>query len=223
MPFNDQTIDELTLLQNERIKRVVLAAREEFIEQGIMNSKIKNIAKRAHVGEASVYRYFTDKNELVKLVAFQYWHEMFQVFRQFMEERETSNSTSIDRIRAFLEIFKLLYTDYPSFLIFTEDFDGYMQYVINDDKTANFKLMIDNIKEYFLKTIKEGILNSEIRDNLDLDYVYSFVSQTMAATSQKLVSRVGYLHKADDGYGIRCIEDLINMFIKYIQKDYANA
>lgn len=218
MKLPNEYVDELKLLENKRIKKVVDAAREEFIEQGIMNAKMKNIALRAGVGEASVYRYFSDKNELAKIVAFSYWNEMFLFFQEHMRLIYQNAQSSLEKIRGFLNIYKILYQDYPNFLIFTEDFDGYMQYVINDTKTAQFGSMISGIKEFFLSMIKEGIQNHEIKETLDLNYIYSYVSQVMAATTQKLVRRIGYLHEELDNYGERCIEDLIEMFILYIKK-----
>ena len=219
MPNQDKYDDVMKLLENERIKRVVAAAREEFVEQGIMNSKIKNIAKRAGVGEASVYRYFTDKNELAKLVAFLYWNEMYDVFRTELGPTLLSGISSLDKIRSFLGIFKTLLLEHPKFLVFTEDFDGYMEYVVNDQKPSNFEAKISDIKDHFLTLMKEGIENGEVRDTVDLDYIYSFVSQVMSATTQKLVSRVGYLHKELDQYSERCLDDLVDMFIHYIKKD----
>lgn len=223
MSFQEESKKALKILENERVLKVVNAAREEFIEQGIMNAKIKNIAIRAGVGEASIYRYFTDKNELAKIVATHYWAEMFVVFKNIMVQSFEDSNTALDHIRSFLNIFITLYTDYPKFLIFTEDFDGYMSYVVNDEDTAQFSSMISDIKELFLRLITDGIKNNEIRDTVELDFVYSFVSQTMAATAQKLVSRIGYLHKEKENYGVKCLTDLIEMFINYIKKDYANA
>lgn len=218
MTMPKKYVDELKMLENKRVKKVVAAARQEFTEQGIMNAKMKNIALRAGVGEASVYRYFSDKNELAKIVAFDYWNEMFVLFQEHLRITFQNAQTSLDKVKEFLLLYKVLYKEYPSFLVFTEDFDGYMQYVINDRKTAKFSSMIDGIKDFFLDLIKEGIKNGEIRKDLDLDYIYSFVSQVLAATTQKLVSRLGYLHKDLDNYGERCIDDLINMFLFYIKK-----
>ena len=219
MPNQDKYDDVMKLLENERIKRVVTAAREEFVEQGIMNSKIKNIAKRADVGEASIYRYFTDKNELAKLVAYLYWKEMYDVFESELGPTLQSNISSLEKIRVFLGLFKTLLRDHPKFLIFTEDFDGYMQYVVNDQRPANFESKISDIKEIFITLIIEGQEKGEIREDIDTKYIYSFASQTMSATTQKLVSRVGYLHKDLDQYSERCLDDLVNMFIHYIKKD----
>ncbi len=219
MPNQDKYDDVMKLLENERIKRVVTAAREEFVEQGIMNSKIKNIAKRAGVGEASVYRYFTDKNELAKLVAFLYWKEMYEVFSAQMAQQLESDISALDKIRIYLGLFKTLLQDYPKFLIFTEDFDGYMEHVVNDRKSENFESKISDIKDHFLTLIKEGKDNGEIRDDIDMKYIYSFVSQVMSSTTQKLVSRVGYLHNETDLYAERCLDDLVDMFIHYIKKD----
>lgn len=210
---------ELKILENDRVERVVIAAREEFIEQGIMNAKMRNIAKRAGVGEASLYRYFLDKNELAKTVAFYVWRQMFDIFKDNLQEAAKTAKDSLDKIRNFLHLFIILYKEHPSFLVFTEDFDGYMQYVINDEKTASFASMIDEIKQYFLSLLTDGIKEGIIREDLDVDHIYSFISQVMAATSQKLVSRIGYLHKEQEEYGVKCLNDLISMFIHYIEKE----
>ena len=61
MSLKETYLNEMNLLKNERIQRVIDAAKSEFSLNGIKNSKLRIIAKRAKVGEASMYRYFKDK------------------------------------------------------------------------------------------------------------------------------------------------------------------
>ncbi len=223
MSFQEEAMKAAKILENERILKVVIAAREEFIEQGIMNAKMKNIAKRAEVGEASVYRYFADKTELAKIVAFQYWNEMFFVFREVMTKADAKTSTSIDYIRSFLKLFIIIYKRYPRFLIFSEDFDGYMSFVMNEPGSFRFGSMMGDVTGRFDALIQQGIQKGEIRADLDISYVNSFISETLVSTTQKLANRPDYHLEDEFHYGEKCLTNLIEMFINYIKKDYANA
>ena len=66
MKYEVAPTKEQEMLAKPKINKVVQAAKVEFNNHGILNSKIKNIAKRSNIGEASFYRYFKDKRRRVQ-------------------------------------------------------------------------------------------------------------------------------------------------------------
>lgn len=219
MDLKEKYIEEVKLLKNVRINRVVQAAKKEFAIHGIINSKIKDIAVRAEVGEASVYRYFADKVALAKVVAFEYWQTEAGIFYKYFGENVDDKTTGLRQIEVFLSIFKELYLNHKDFLKFVEDFDNYMMSFESDEKSANFENMIMGIKLQFYELIKTGVKDGSIRDDVVPSELYSFVSQTMVSTTQKLAIRVGYLHSDQDLYPITCLNNLVEMFLCFIRKN----
>ena len=53
---------------NEQAAHIISSALEVFIEHGIKRTRIEDVAQRAGLGRATVYRAFKDKNALVKAV-----------------------------------------------------------------------------------------------------------------------------------------------------------
>ena len=50
--------------KEERRNQIIKTARKEFIESGIRNSSIKDIARKAELSPRTIYTYFNNKQEL---------------------------------------------------------------------------------------------------------------------------------------------------------------
>ena len=59
-----------------RTERMLEAAIGLFCEKGIEETSIEDVAKRAQVGPATVYRYFDTKAELAVRSAREYWKKV---------------------------------------------------------------------------------------------------------------------------------------------------
>ena len=75
---------------------IILAALELFSEQGIKKTSIEEVAHRAGLTRVTVYRYFSDKQELV-LEVFQ---RAFQVFQNGLTEMEQNPKADWENVLA---------------------------------------------------------------------------------------------------------------------------
>ena len=98
MTLKENYLNEISLLKNERIQRVIEAAKIEFNEHGIKNAKLRIIAKRAKVGEASIYRYFKDKTDLIKIVALSYWQNHANLFDDYYYGKVVHKENGLKKI-----------------------------------------------------------------------------------------------------------------------------
>ncbi|MEW6777012.1 MAG: TetR/AcrR family transcriptional regulator [Bdellovibrionota bacterium] len=60
---------EKTNGQNDRRKRILDAARKAFSENGFARTDLRDVARIAHVGKATLYRYYGSKNDLLLAIA----------------------------------------------------------------------------------------------------------------------------------------------------------
>lgn len=218
MSLKENYLNEMSLLKNERIERVVEAAKIEFNEKGIKNSKLRDIAKRAKVGEASIYRYFKDKDDLIKIVALNYWQNHMNLFDDYYYTRVSESDTGLKKVEVSLNIFHHLFNNHKPFLKFVEDFDNYFANEEISPSDNSFQELIYSFKKRFIDIFDEGVEDGTIKPEFDGFEMYSFVSQVMVSTTQKLSSRIGYLHEEDPNYPKKCLNHLIKMFIIYIKK-----
>ena len=221
MNLKDLNLEELSKSKQIKIGRILEAAKIEFDKNGIINSKISNIAKRANVGEASIYRYFKEKLYLVRFVAFNYWKEQREVFNIYKKDNINHQSNGLDKVNSYLKMFIEMYYNHRGFLKFVEDLDSYLVPSKETDKEYEFFEHIYYIKQTFIDVFEEGIKDGSIKPTLIADESYNFVSQVMVSTTQKIALRLGYNHIADDEYAINCLETTIDMFIKYISNEKA--
>jgi len=217
MTLKENYLNEIGLLKNERIERVVEAAKIEFSLNGLKNSKLRVIAKRAKVGEASIYRYFIDKDELIKIVAQSYWQEYANTFDDYYYGHVVNKKTGIDKVETALNIFHHLYKNHKDFLKFVENFDNYYANEKIEVDENSFHQVIYDLKRRFASIFEEGIKDGSINPNFDGGEQYSFISQVLVATTQKLSANLGKVPEFDDEYAKKCISTLIAMFIKYVK------
>lgn len=209
--------ETLVLLENVKVRKIVDAAKIEFNNYGIINSKLKDIAKRAGIGEATLYRTFKDKRELTQVVAFDYWYEKYQQYDGFIASQLDETNSGLDHILLFMEVFKIMYLEHTEFIKFLEDFDAYMMSIvkngefIRDVLPVHEELLLE-LKKQFLEFVAVAKEDGSIRKELCEVELYAFVSQTLMSTIQKLARRTGYLKADEDLEPVRLIENLIEMF-----------
>lgn len=221
LDLKQQYLEEVNQAKQERIDRIIEVAKREFEKNGIINAKLKTIAKEARVGEASIYRYFTDKVNLTQLVAYDYWKEQIQVFDEYLEDKIDKKSTGIIKIRVLLELFIELYRSHRGFLKFMDDFDNYQTQTKFSNEGNEFIEYVCYIKKTFIDLVDEGMQDGSINPNFNKETTYSFVSQVMLSLTQKIVLRQNYEHSSNDEYAINCLNTTIDMFIQYIKNKKA--
>jgi AcrR family transcriptional regulator len=217
MNLKENYFNEMSLLKNERIERVIEAAKVEFSLNGIKNSKLRVIARRAQVGEASIYRYFKDKDDLIQFVGLSYWQNHANSYEDFYYARVHEDDNGLKKIEISLNIFHHLYDNHKDFLKFVDDYDNYYA---NDDlnpSESSFKEIILTLRTGFINDFNQGIEDGSINPKFNAEEKYTFVSPVMVSTTQKLSAQVGKQNGYDVESAKKCISELIDMFIQYIK------
>lgn len=80
----------MTIEETDKCRAVTKAALELIAEQGFHGTPISQIAKHAGVGVGSIYRYFSDKNELIHAIHARIEEKMHLVLAEGMSEDLTN-------------------------------------------------------------------------------------------------------------------------------------
>ena len=213
------TDPERSLPIEKRRQRVILGAREVFLEKGIDNAKIAEIADRAKVGVASVYRYFSTKTDLLLEVAVDYWRsEMEYTSEPLLYEISKLNLTGCEKVEKILKIFQRLYKEHPDFFRFLEMFDNHViKEGIPPEKLEFYEMNIINSKPLLYEAIEQGKEDGSIRKELDTVKFYMTITHSLMSLSQKLLIR-GHIITSDRTVdGLEQINLLVDMAVKYIK------
>jgi TetR/AcrR family transcriptional regulator len=90
----------------ERKAQIVAAAREVFIEQGLKGTRTREIADRAGITEAYLYRHFHSKEELHKLAIEAPLEELVERLR--VDTRELSDREDVSRADVLFHCHELM-------------------------------------------------------------------------------------------------------------------
>ncbi len=146
---------------------VIDAAAGLFLERQIATVTVKDIAKAAGVGEATVYRYFTTKHDLVIACALKLQAEAEKMFSRY----NSNNLKGYKGIERFYRTFSEAFKNRPQLYRFLSDFDAYCisEKLEGLDEYAD---NMDRFKDAFIAAYREGVIDGSVRviDNIDLFY-----------------------------------------------------
>jgi len=151
-----------------RKEDIIDAAIREFIENGIDNSKISDIAKRAEVGTATVYRYFETKPKLVVECATKLWNIEMKRLLPLFHPAGFEDLNGFERVKQILYTIGSLYEIRPHLLRLLEQFDNYtVRERISKELLQKYEAGIIDTRGMMLSAIKAGQTDGSIRSDID--------------------------------------------------------
>lgn len=214
---DDYILEQQEKLGKPKIHKVVLAAKKEFERNGIVNSKIKDIAKLAGVGEASVYRYFNDKTELIDLVAFYAWSQESHEFEAFITSHMLVATNGAEQLGVIFDLFSNLYFNHKDMLKFMEDYGNYRAMTNPDTNTNILATYLASLKDLIYSFVALGIQDGSVKEDTIQEEIYDYIILSLLPTIQNLAIRSSVLHKNTDA-NQKLIMNMRKSFINWIKK-----
>lgn len=111
----------------ERRETMILTAFHLFCERGIENISLLEIAKKAGVGENTLYRYFGNKEQLVLEAFVKLWDTIMQNVGRIVESVPNYEAlTGYGQMRVWIEGFRHLYQADQEFIVFSYEAKLYL-------------------------------------------------------------------------------------------------
>ncbi len=167
---------------------VIEVASGMFLEKGIKGVTLLEIAEKAEVGTASVYRYFLGKNTLIIEAAIRLWEKRLAELRAYYDE--INEYTGIKQL-------ELLTRYYPKMVIGDEHFSRFLIMLdalfINDEFEEKDRQRYDDIMLEFYKIFelayKAGRRDGTVRGIENFFDFYFASTQSILGLWQKLSVR----------------------------------
>jgi len=210
---------ELDLQIEARKENIKEASIREFIENGIDNSKISDIAKRAEVGTATVYRYFETKPKLVIECATKLWSGGLNSLSEQFHPANFNNLNGFEQVNKILGAIGSLYEESPVFLRLLEQFDNYIvKEQIPKDQLLQYETGIINARTIMLEAILTGQKDGSIRSDIDGIKFYTTATHAVVALIQKLLLRGDVIQSDQEVDSKTQIALLIEMELNFIKR-----
>lgn len=167
-------------LKEAKRKFVVEVATNLFLRDSINEVTIKDIAVAADIGEATIYRYFQNKENII-LACITELMEM--IARDYF--KLSKGKTGYEKLSIFFNSFLDVFKDNPDFFFFLKEFDAYI-YAYRIKNLKAYERDISQYKVYFINAYNIGVQDGSVKDIKNVDLFYYSTTHAILELCKKL-------------------------------------
>ena len=197
-------------LKDAKVNFLVDMATDLFMSRSIQEVTIRDIAVSAQVGEATIYRYFGKKQELVVQAAMKL---QGIVSKDYFRLDEKANG--YQKLEAFYLSYLKIFDQHRDFYKFLSEFDSYMS-VENKDVLNPYENAIDQYKSAFMKAYQQGLKDGSVKEQENIDLFYFSTTHSILELCKKLALKAVLnqdlvIEKLGE---VRCLIDIVLSVLK---------
>ena len=198
------------LLKNPRKGAAILRAAEHiFAQKGFQTATVADIAKKAKVSEATIYEYFSSKEEL-----------LFSIPAETIREYQEKNREILPHIQGAANKLRFLIYRHLGLYADKPDYATVVMLMLKGSrnflKTEAYKIVKSSARNY-IQVLEEGMQNGEFRSDIQPFLVRAMIWGSI----DHLVTRKSLLGKPDD---LRTLaDDIFNTMFNGIRSPKKDA
>lgn len=198
-------------IKDAKLNFVIEAAKKLFLEKGIASVTIKDFSTEIGVGEATIYRYFSKKHNIVLAVAMKLEGEVYKQYFNFENE-----INGYEKISAFYHSYLRIFDEHKDFYKFISEFDSY---IISEDCLSldDYEKGLMPFYKSFIESYNEGVKDKTIKEVEDINSFYLSTTHSLLGLCKKLASGDGILSqdvKSNKREEIKTLIDIIMYRLK---------
>lgn len=198
------------LLKENAKNFIVEQSLELFMKSSIANVTISDIAKHVGVGEATLYRYFQKKQNIVIQASAKLAET---VFNEYFEEK--SNLSGFEQISVFYNTYLKIFKNNPSYFRFIDELDTYL-YTETDIQKGEYESEIDVFKTAFIASFEKGVQDGSVKDmeNKEIFYystTHSLLNLCKFLATASNIQQDKFIHKEEE---IKVLIDIVLQSIR---------
>ena len=197
-------------IKEAKLNFIVESAQKLFFKKGIAAVTIKDIAKEVGVGEATIYRHFQKKQNLVLAVAMSIFGAVSQEYFH-----QSQYKLGYEKIEAFYMSFYNIFKVRRDYYNFLAEFDLYIA-----EQTADLGAYENGIRTFFDDfnyAYKLGLQDGSIKEVENIEVFYFTTTHALLELCKKLAADAKIL-KQDGKYSTEEVETLIKLFLSNLKK-----
>jgi TetR/AcrR family fatty acid metabolism transcriptional regulator len=210
MPAKSAKKPNSRIVKNPRKGAAILRAAEHiFAKKGFQAATVSDIAKKAKVSEATIYEYFTSKEEL-----------LFSIPAEIIKEYQEKNREILPHIQGAANKLRFLIYRHLGLYADKPDYATVVMLMLKGSrnflKTDAYKIVQSSARNY-IQVLEEGIQNGEFRSDIRPYLVRAMIWGSI----DHLVTRKSLLGKPDDLLALA--DDIFNTMFTGIRSSKKDA
>ena len=193
-------------LKEAKINFLVDIATDLFMCRSINEVTIRDIAVSAQVGEATIYRTFGTKQNIVVQAAM----KLQDIVNQESFKLEEGKN-GFEKLKIFYQSYYDIFIKHPQFYKFLEEFDGFVS-IENNDNVNPYEKAINAYNGYFMKAYELGLKDGSIKKQKDIKSFYYSTTHALLELCKKLSFKRAVLNqdtRIEKDSEIQCLIDII--------------
>lgn len=194
---------------------IIKKAKRLFSKKSVEKVTMDDIAAKAGVGVATVYRYFGSKKRVAIEVGVAFWLEIKKYLDSVFLSEEYISADGITRLSMMLDMYSELYVKKRGFLLFLDDFDGFcINSKISKEELKEYQSAIADFYTPYREAVEKGRADGTVRVDIDERILYLTVNHTMISLLKKMAR--GEILAQDSEYGaeLATIKEIILSYFK---------
>lgn len=184
-----------------RREQMVCAAFDCFCKKGIAGTSIADIAREAELGEATVYRYFTNKETLALACGELFWRMVSDFMEQETHAPDFSEKSGMEQVEALIGRAHDFYRDNTAAFLLIHDLDGILlSGKVEREQMHGYERAVDGVRPILCDAIEKGKADGSIAAEADTQVLYYALTNGIFSLMQKLAA-AGNLLKSDESVG----------------------
>ncbi len=200
-------------LKDLKIKFVVDVATNLFLQDSINTVTIKDIAVAADIGEATIYRYFSNKENIILACVAKVMDEIARNFFKLSQGK-----TGYEKLSIFYNSFLDVYKENPDFFFFLKEFDAYI-YASHVKNLKAYEHDIGQYKIYYSKAYELGLQDGTVRDVKNMDVFYFATTHSILELCKKLSLKRALLNQDKSMKKTAEIQCLIKLILEGLKPE----
>ena len=190
---------------------IVETAKKLFLSSSISEITIKDISAVSGIGEATIYRYFSNKENLVTAVSLSLQKDILKI------KFEDSSSSGLENIQNFFNLFRNIFVEHKEYVKFIAEFDIVYLNNIENKENRQYSLSLDVFYDLFIKFYNQGLKDKSVKEVEDIKLFYYTSTHSLLELCKKLASSNTGLKQDKAVDRVKEIEYLISLFISVLK------
>jgi AcrR family transcriptional regulator len=174
---------------DRRRQQMIDAAFCCFCENGIEMTSISDIAHKAAVGEATVYRHFATKENLALECGKKFWSMVGTFYREKTETAEFQEKSGMAQVEQMIWMARDFYRQHTDAFGMIHNLDGFlMSHRVEPEQLAGYEEAVDGMRLILCRAIDRGKADGSIRVPADTLELYYAITNGIFSLMQKEAS-----------------------------------
>lgn len=199
-------------LQDMKKDIISNASLNMFLNKSIKDVTIKDIGKELNIGEATIYRYYKCKENLIVECAIKLEKIVFDNYFKF-----ENLTTGYQKIEAFYNAYYNIFNEHKEYFRFIKEFDSFLIENSKNTDLNEYEDFVDKFKNMYIDAYNQGLSDKSITKKIDnIELFYYTTSKALLELSKKEAIDKEILKSDSLIEKNNLIKELINIILKNI-------